>query len=1236
MPFNPILIGRRPVAPRRTRMALLLASAGLGLMFAEPVMAQCVPDGAGTVVCSGDNPGINIFTPTATIITTAPGFSATTTAANDSALIISGGGAVVYIDDNASTLQAVDGRGLFISNATGGILVSTNGAITGLEGIRIIATGPGGIDVVATGPVNGLSERGIALLNAPLVNNPLVPSDIRLVAGDVTGRFGITTENRGSGSIFLTATGTVTGTGNGANDTAISAFISEAGIGQDIIIEAEDVVAAGAGVITNNRGLGQTSITVNGDVNATNRAGIGAINEVGTTDLSVIAKGDIRAGLNAISVVNEGTGDTTVIATGQLIGGTAAAASGMGASNTTAGRDMTVTVADVEGSTNGVIVRSNGSGSTTVTATGQLIAHDGNGLDYLRGTGGTGTTINVDSATATGHGIQAFINGGGDVSLTTTGLISGDAGGVRLAAGAGAGNVVVNVVDAQSSTGRAVSVFNGGTGDTLVTTTGLVNGADGGVVVNTGVSGLGRDVIVNVGAVTGDFSAVLVTSSGSGRTQVTATGDLVSANGFGLFASAGGVSGGDIEVNIVNAFGGGAFGASVANFGIGDMRVTATGDVEGARAGLRLTTGTNAGTIFADVLNATGGEFGISVETTNDADIELVTRGTVQGGVAGVEVNATQGQIFAILNSGTIRNSSGLSSDLAIRSTGGEGAITNSGTLLGTVSLGAFEPGDDDDDNNGGSFAARMIGGAGPLAAPGTGHLLINTGVWNSIGGVSEFLAENDVVLNQAGGRLIGGVSAGTAETTLYSGLETLTNNGTVTMRDGGVGDVVRTTGNATFGAGSTLAVDAGGAGSDRFIADGATVIANGAVLVVDTPLTPVLGTRYTVLQSAGGVSGTFNFVDQMRSAFLGFRDGYTATTVFVELAQVRPFVAAGETRNQLSVAGALDTLPSANPMAAALLVLPDDASARRAFDALSGEIHPGVRTTMSEDSRLPRGAVLARLDDRQGNAVWGRAIGNWGESDGGDGVAPLDRDGHGLILGADTTVGDAVTVGIAGAWLETDVDMPERDSSATVKSLQVLGYGGFKVGKVGVKLGLGYGTSDIETVRGVAFPGIAQSLTASYDGTVLQAFAEAGYRMPLGGVQIEPFAQVVAVQTETDSFDETGGSAALIAGDEQETTTYSTVGVRFGTSGDGAVSVRGMVGWQHGFSGLTPDTTFRFQAGGDFTVAGAPRSRDAAVATIDARWTVTQGVTVGVSYDGAFGSDGTDQSIAGALRIAF
>ena len=120
-------------------------------------------------------------------------------------------------------------------------------------------------------------------------------------------------------------------------------------------------------------------------------------------------------------------------------------------------------------------------------------------------------------------------------------------------------------------------------------------------------------------------------------------------------------------------------------------------------------------------------------------------------------------------------------------------------------------------------------------------------------------------------------------------------------------------------------------------------------------------------------------------------------------------------------------------------------------------------------------------------------------------------------------------------------------------------------------------------TERQVAFPGFADSLHASYDADVAQAFAEVGYAMSAGSLAVEPFGGLAYVGLHTNGFSETGGAAALTGAGGDTDITYGSLGARFGTTlpiGGGRAIARGMIAWQHALDGVTPKSVLAFDGG--------------------------------------------------------
>ncbi|MBU7590559.1 MAG: autotransporter domain-containing protein, partial [Sphingopyxis terrae] len=1001
------------------------------------------------------------------------------------------------------------------------------------------------------------------------------------------GGAGIITNNLGTGGVLVEATGTVTGALTGITIVAL------AGSGGDAEVISNNAAGGSSGIGVENRGgTGAIRITSTGTVQATGSEGfaiLGLHSVQGAGGDLVIVANDISGAGGGINVSNAGGASTNITVNGTL---NVASRQGISVGNGAAANDIVVTVrGSLTSGATGIAISNQGRGQTIVTAEQQIrsnnvrpqeAATSGNGMNIT--TGGSAGDIIAGVAGVEGRaGIVIRNLGQGALTLSASGLVEGREGrGVEIVGGPASGAIDVDLADATGSDGVVITAI-------------------------------------------GEAAGIDFTSNG------TLTG---TAGDGGFFQSAGAMR--------IDALGssGARHGLAMIHGGPGEALLVSRGTATGGENGIAAETlGGSAGTMSLDVNDVSGGEFGVSILTREAGGATLITRGLINGGIAAINSVADNGGAFSLTNLGTIRNASSASADLAIQAAGGAVDILNNGSLLGTIRLDGGvvapdpEPEEPQRELRVGARSAFIIAEVADVEAS---HRLTNAGTWNSIGGGSVFGGASDVLVNAAGGRLIGGVSAATAETTDYSGLETLINRGTITMVDGGVGDVVRTSGDADFIAGSVLAVDVGGGGADRFVADGATLIEAGATLQVTSPQALVIGTRYTILESAGGVTGNFALDNARTSAFLGFRQGSTPTTIFVELARLRAFAAAGLSPNQVAVGGALDGQAASDPLAAAALLLPTDAAARAAFDGLSGEIHPAVRTAMAEDLRLPRNAVLERLRSPQGGAVWGQFFGNWGENDGAGGTADLDRNTIGGLLGVDFGVGDTVVLGAAGAYLETDQTLAERASDAKLKSVHILGYAGGSFGNLSLKAGVGYASYDVSTRRFTAFPAIGQTLTGTYKGSVFHGFAEAGYRIGLGEGHVEPFGQLVAVRARTGNFAESGGSAALAGARTSENSLGSTLGARFETAPAGALSVAGMAGWQHGFGSLEPVTSLRFAAGPAFSIRAAGLSRNAGVAAVEARLRPSERILVSVGYDGVIGSAGQDHSIKAGVRISF
>lgn len=567
----------------------------------------------------------------------------------------------------------------------------------------------------------------------------------------------------------------------------------------------------------------------------------------------------------------------------------------------------------------------------------------------------------------------------------------------------------------------------------------------------------------------------------------------------------------------------------------------------------------------------------------------------------------------------------------------GTGAITDNGTLVVDQATSA-------------GFT-NLLGGTGLFVKKGAGTLTMNT--VNSFSGATTISAgqltvngslTNSAVTVQSGGILAGAGTVG--------GLA-VQSGGTVNpgISTGDKGSL-QVTGAFSQAAGSTYALDLTSTGStDRIYVTGAATIAGGAVLkITKTNAAPyVLGTRYTVLEAQGGVSGDYTLSGTTQlSTFISLVDTYDAKHVYLDVAQTKTFAAAGVTPNQIAAATGADSLPTANPLATAVVWLPTDAAARDAFDQISGDIHASIEGALLDDSRFVRDATLDRLRDvfaggavADDTGVWGRTFGSWGETDSDGNAAGLDRDIGGVLMGADGRLFSTVRFGVFGGYSHARYDVADRNASGTSDSYHLGLYAGTQRGALALRSGAAYAWHDLSTDRSVAFAGFSGALDGGYRAATAQAFGEIAYRIPAGeALSFEPFAGIAWVSLANRAFSERGGAAALTRQEDSADVAFTTLGVRvasrFTLAGGATLAARGTLGWRHAEGDTTPVSTLSFEGGSTFAVAGAPIAADTAAVEAGLDMAFSPTASVGMSYSGQFGDGASDQSVRASFTVRF
>ncbi|HIF4821894.1 TPA: autotransporter outer membrane beta-barrel domain-containing protein [Serratia marcescens] len=371
-------------------------------------------------------------------------------------------------------------------------------------------------------------------------------------------------------------------------------------------------------------------------------------------------------------------------------------------------------------------------------------------------------------------------------------------------------------------------------------------------------------------------------------------------------------------------------------------------------------------------------------------------------------------------------------------------------------------------------------------------------------------------------------------------------------------------------------------------------------------------------------------------------------------------FQTVAESGNQWNTAGALSTLVQNGPSLALYnsLLLLSAPEAREAFNQLSGEVYPSMQSNLIAGStqlfnvlnqrmlRLfdndslpipPLAMSLVQPAQAQNSGVWGQTFSSWGKNSGNGNVGKLDGNTTGFLLGADRKLADHnVRIGGYFGYSSGDYDVDSRRSKADTDNYHLGLYAAGQQDAFSLRGALGYTWHKIEGKRNVDFSGFSDRLKSDYDANSLLAFTEAGYRFGQPEMNVEPFINLSYIRLHTDSFQETGGAAALSVRNETMNTFYSTLGVRGVTELPKNVSLYGSLGWQHAYGDKNTSSRMAFAGSDAFVTQGQAVDDNVMVGDIGVSVKLSRAATLDVGYQGQFGADTRVNSVNANLRWSF
>ncbi|KAA6169084.1 S8 family serine peptidase, partial [Pseudomonas marginalis] len=351
-----------------------------------------------------------------------------------------------------------------------------------------------------------------------------------------------------------------------------------------------------------------------------------------------------------------------------------------------------------------------------------------------------------------------------------------------------------------------------------------------------------------------------------------------------------------------------------------------------------------------------------------------------------------------------------------------------------------------------------------------------------------------------------------------------LANSGATVAPGNSIG-TLNVAGDVRFEAGSIYAVELSDSSSDRIVAGGQATLNGGTVtlalensptLLSQPQAQSLIGRQYTILQAAGGVTGSFGEV-LPNYLFLGGNLDYAANGVQLAIARNdASFASVAATRNQRAVAAAAEQLGVGNPVYESVLSADSTVVARQAFQQLSGEIYPAVGAMLINDSRHVRDAVGERLRHVPATGesnLWIKALGAWGKADSRSEYAGYTRSIGGMLLGVDGQLDEQTRVGVMAGYSNSSLNMGDgTHSSADVDSYHLGTYAGRELGNWRLSAGGAYSWHRGDVQRDLQYGDVSGKQKAKLDARSLQVFTEAAYRLNLQALALEPFANLAYV----------------------------------------------------------------------------------------------------------------------------
>lgn len=352
--------------------------------------------------------------------------------------------------------------------------------------------------------------------------------------------------------------------------------------------------------------------------------------------------------------------------------------------------------------------------------------------------------------------------------------------------------------------------------------------------------------------------------------------------------------------------------------------------------------------------------------------------------------------------------------------------------------------------------------------------------------------------------------------------------------------------GDCTLKPGANLHAEINRISASQLNVAGDVTLGSGAtVTVAPQPGRYTDGTLYPIVVAGGEVTGTFNHVSSVHPLFK-FALEHDPGSVLLKLVSATVFgdiitdgnsaVMANHidelgfdgrlTGDLLTVAAALDTLTS------------DPSELDYALGEMTAANFAALSLAQEQSSLLVRGAFTSRLQELYLHEclrtwytnhridVWIQGVGEYANQDHKQGNAGWHTATGGVVLGADSRIGEHVYIGGGGGYTFTDINWNRSEGNGQINSYYGGLYGGWFNEDVFADLSLITSYDHYHTKRHIEFASIKRSARGSRDGYEFAGAFTLGMFYDHCHWRFEPFDRVDYIFTHQGKFKESGAGS--------------------------------------------------------------------------------------------------------------